>query len=94
MRVRHQHMRTEMKLFISSKKAMEDSGALPIEMDVTNMHMGDVVDIYPYEGKTCKHGTDEVITNFSLKTEVLLDEVQAGGTTTYYFYLYHLLLIS
>jgi len=29
---------------------MEDSGALPIEMDVSNMHMGDVVDVFPYEG--------------------------------------------
>ncbi|CAD7959630.1 unnamed protein product [Amoebophrya sp. A25] len=58
---------------------MEDSGALPIEMDVSGLHMGDVIDIFPYEGKVCKHGTDEVLTNFSLKTEVLLDEVQAGG---------------
>ena len=30
--------------------AMEDAGALPIEVDVQNMHMGDVIDIYPYEG--------------------------------------------
>ncbi|CAD7938746.1 unnamed protein product [Amoebophrya sp. A120] len=58
---------------------MEDSGCLPIEMDVQNMAMGDVIDIFPYQGKVCKHGTDDVITNFELKTEVLLDEVQAGG---------------
>jgi len=58
---------------------MEDAGALPIEFHWTNLAMGDVIDVYPYAGKVCKHGTDEVITTFELKTEVLLDEVRAGG---------------
>jgi len=58
---------------------MEDSGAFPIEMDVKNIHMGDVIDIFPYEGLVKKHGTNEVITTFSLKSPVLLDEIQAGG---------------
>ncbi|MDR6928233.1 bifunctional aconitate hydratase 2/2-methylisocitrate dehydratase [Pseudomonas sp. BE134] len=58
---------------------MEDAGALPIEFDVSNMHMGDVIDLYPHAGKVCKHGTDEVITTFEMKTPVLLDEVRAGG---------------
>lgn len=58
---------------------MEDSGALPVEMDVSKMEMGDVIDVYPYEGKVCKHGTDEVISTFELKTQVILDEVRAGG---------------
>ncbi len=58
---------------------MEDAGALPIEMDVDNMEMGDVIDIYPYEGVVKKHDTDDVIATFSLKTQVLLDEVRAGG---------------
>jgi len=58
---------------------MEDSGALPIEMPVNNLNMGDVIDIYPYEGVTKRHGTNDVICNFSLKTDVLLDEVRAGG---------------
>ncbi|MCL7462671.1 bifunctional aconitate hydratase 2/2-methylisocitrate dehydratase [Pseudomonas sp. NW5] len=58
---------------------MEDAGALPIEFDCTNLAMGDVIDVYPYAGKVCKAGTDEVITTFELKTEVLLDEVRAGG---------------
>ncbi|MEQ5801913.1 bifunctional aconitate hydratase 2/2-methylisocitrate dehydratase [Halomonas sp. H10-9-1] len=58
---------------------MEDSGALPVEMDVSRMEMGDVIDVYPYEGKVCKHGTDEVLTTFELKTQVILDEVRAGG---------------
>lgn len=58
---------------------MEDAGALPIECDVTGMNMGDIIDIYPYEGKICKHDTDEVICEFSLKTDILFDEVQAGG---------------
>ncbi|MFP3677155.1 bifunctional aconitate hydratase 2/2-methylisocitrate dehydratase [Pseudomonas sp. SIMBA_041] len=58
---------------------MEDAGALPIEFDVSNMHMGDVIDLYPHAGKVCKHGTDDVITTFEMKTPVLLDEVRAGG---------------
>ncbi|PMR67961.1 bifunctional aconitate hydratase 2/2-methylisocitrate dehydratase [Halomonas heilongjiangensis] len=58
---------------------MEDSGALPVEMDVSKMAMGDVIDVYPYAGKVCKHGTDEVVTTFELKTQLILDEVRAGG---------------
>ena len=58
---------------------MEDSGALPFECDVENMAMGDVIDIYPYEGVVKRHDTDEVVAEFSLKTEVILDEVRAGG---------------
>ena len=56
---------------------MEDAGALPVEVDVSSLNMGDVIDIYPYEGKIEKDG--EVVAQFELKTEVLLDEVQAGG---------------
>lgn len=58
---------------------MEDSGALPIELNVNNLEMGDVIDVYPHLGKVCKHGTDEVLSTFELKTKVLLDEVRAGG---------------
>ncbi|MBM4207847.1 MAG: bifunctional aconitate hydratase 2/2-methylisocitrate dehydratase [Gammaproteobacteria bacterium] len=58
---------------------MEDSGALPIECDVTQMSMGDVIDIYPHEGVIKRHNSDEVICTFELKTEVLLDEVRANG---------------
>jgi len=58
---------------------MEDSGALPVECDVTNMNMGDVIDIYPYQGVIKRHDTDEVVCEFTLKTEVILDEVRAGG---------------
>jgi len=58
---------------------MEDSGALPIECDVTGMAMGDVIDIYPYQGIVKRHDTDEVVCEFALKTEVIFDEVRAGG---------------
>ncbi|MCE9785164.1 bifunctional aconitate hydratase 2/2-methylisocitrate dehydratase [Shewanella algae] len=58
---------------------MEDAGALPIELDVGNMEMGHVIDIYPYAGKVTRHDSDEVISEFKLKTDVLLDEVRAGG---------------
>ncbi|RLT94384.1 MAG: aconitate hydratase B, partial [Ketobacter sp.] len=58
---------------------MEDAGALPFEADVSNLNMGDVVDIFPYEGKIKKHGSDEVVSEFELKSDVLIDEVRAGG---------------
>jgi aconitate hydratase 2/2-methylisocitrate dehydratase len=58
---------------------MEDSGALPIELDVQHMNMGDVIDIFPYEGVVKRSGTDEVISTFALSSNVLLDEVRAGG---------------
>jgi len=58
---------------------MEDAGALPIEMDVEKMNMGDVIDVYPYEGVAKNAETGEVLCNFELKTQVLLDEVRAGG---------------
>ncbi|MGT0150054.1 hypothetical protein ACT691_12920 [Vibrio metschnikovii] len=58
---------------------MEDAGALPIEVDVSKLHMGDVIDVYPYEGKVCNHQTGEVLATFKLKTDVLIDEVRAGG---------------
>ncbi len=56
---------------------MEDAGALPIELDVTQMDMGDVVELRPYEGKALKNGV--VIAEFQVKSEVLFDEVRAGG---------------
>ena len=58
---------------------MEDAGALPIECDVSKMETGDVIVIHPYEGKITSDKTGEVIAEFELATEVLLDEVQAGG---------------
>ncbi len=58
---------------------MEDSGALPFECDVTRLLMGDVIDIFPYQGVVKRHDSEEVVCNFSLKTDVLMDEVQAGG---------------
>lgn len=55
----------------------EDAGALPIELDVSQMEMGDVIELRPFEGKALKNGA--VIAEFSLKTDVLFDEVRAGG---------------
>ena len=56
---------------------MEDAGALPIELDVSQMNMGDVVELRPYEGKALKDG--KVISEFKVKSAVLFDEVRAGG---------------
>ena len=57
---------------------VEDSGALPIECPVDQMNMGDVIVIKPYAG-VVENEAGEVISEFSLKTQVLLDEVKAGG---------------
>ena len=56
---------------------MEDAGALPIELDVSQMNMGDVIELRPYEGKAFKDGKE--IASFSLKSPVIFDEVRAGG---------------
>jgi aconitate hydratase 2/2-methylisocitrate dehydratase len=56
---------------------MEDAGALPIELDVSQMDMGDVIELRPYEGKALKDG--KVVAEFQLKSDVLFDEVRAGG---------------
>ncbi len=56
---------------------MEDSGALPIELDVSQMKMGDVVELRPYDGKAFKDGKE--IASFQVKSDVLFDEVRAGG---------------
>jgi len=55
----------------------EDSGSLPIEVDVSGFEMGDVLDIHPYQGKISKGGA--TVAEFALKSQVLLDEVRAGG---------------
>lgn len=57
---------------------VEDSGALPVECPVDQMNMGDVIVIKPYAG-VVENEAGEVISEFSLKTQVLLDEVKAGG---------------
>ncbi|QJQ06269.1 bifunctional aconitate hydratase 2/2-methylisocitrate dehydratase [Undibacterium piscinae] len=56
---------------------MEDSGALPIELDVSQMNMGDVIELRPFDGQALKDG--KVIAEFKVKSDVLFDEVRAGG---------------
>ncbi|OBU12574.1 bifunctional aconitate hydratase 2/2-methylisocitrate dehydratase [Photobacterium aquimaris] len=58
---------------------MEDAGALPIEVDVAKLAMGDVIDVYPFKGEVRRHDSDELVSTFKLKTDVLIDEVRAGG---------------
>ena len=57
---------------------MEDAGALPIECDVTQMNTGDVIVIKPYEG-VIQNEQGLTLANFALKSDVILDEVRAGG---------------
>ena len=56
----------------------EDSGALPIECDVNQFNTGDVITIYPYEGKITNEA-GETLCTFETKPETILDEVRAGG---------------
>ena len=55
----------------------EDSGSLPIEVDVSKLEMGDVIEVLPYDGKITKGGA--TVAEFKLKSDVLFDEVRAGG---------------
>ncbi|MCE1645048.1 aconitate hydratase B, partial [Enterobacter hormaechei] len=48
-------------------------------LDVNKLNMGEVIDIYPYKGEVRHHETNELLAEFELKTDVLLDEVRAGG---------------
>ncbi|MGC8119279.1 bifunctional aconitate hydratase 2/2-methylisocitrate dehydratase [Marinobacter sp. VGCF2001] len=57
---------------------MEDAGALVFEAPVDNMNMGDVIEIRPYDGKILNEA-GETISEFGFKSDVILDEVQAGG---------------
>jgi aconitate hydratase 2 / 2-methylisocitrate dehydratase len=57
---------------------MEDAGALVFEAPVDDLGMGDVIEIRPYDGKILSESGD-VISEFELKSDVLLDEVRAGG---------------
>ena len=58
---------------------LEDSGAFPIECDVSNLSMGQEIILEPFAGKITDANTGEVVTTFKLKTDVLLDEVRANG---------------
>nr|WP_136252557.1 bifunctional aconitate hydratase 2/2-methylisocitrate dehydratase [Ningiella ruwaisensis] len=58
---------------------MEDAGALVFEADVEKMEMGDVIEIYPFEGVIKNADSGEVIAEYKYKSKVLLDEVRAGG---------------
>ena len=57
---------------------MEDAGALVFEAPVDNLNMGDIIEIRPYDGKILSE-SGEVLAEFTLRSEVLLDEVRAGG---------------
>ena len=56
----------------------EDSGALPIECEVTRLNTGDVITIYPYQGRIVNEGGEEV-SRFELRPTTLPDEVRVGG---------------
>ena len=58
---------------------LEDSGAFPIEMNVSKMLMGQEIILEPLNGRVLDANTNEIISEFELKTDVLLDEVRANG---------------
>ena len=58
---------------------LEDSGAFPIECDVSKLEMGQEIIFEPFKGKISDANSNELLSEFKLKTEVLLDEVRANG---------------
>ena len=58
---------------------MEDAGALVFEAPVDNIAYGDVIEIRPYDGKIINTASGQTVSEFELKSDVLLDEVRAGG---------------
>ena len=58
---------------------LEDSGAFPVECDVSKLEMGQEIIFEPFKGKISDANTNELLSEFKLKTEVLLDEVRANG---------------
>ena len=58
---------------------LEDSGAFPVECDVSKLNMGQEIIFEPYNGKILDAASGEVLSTFELKTPVLLEEVRANG---------------
>jgi|TARA_A100001011_G_scaffold110599_1_gene117218 aconitate hydratase 2/2-methylisocitrate dehydratase len=58
---------------------LEDSGAFPVECDVSKLNMGQEIIFEPYNGKILDADSGKVLSMFELKTPVLLDEVRANG---------------
>jgi len=58
---------------------MEDAGTLVFEAPVDDIAYGDVIEIRPYDGKILNTASGQVVSEFALKSDVLLDEVRAGG---------------
>jgi len=58
---------------------LEDSGAFPVECDVSKLNMGQEIIFEPYNGKILDADSGAVLSSFELKTPVLLDEVRANG---------------
>ena len=59
--------------------SLEDAGALPIECDVNRIKHGDTITVFPHEGRIVTSDTGEELARFQLKTNVIIDEVRAGG---------------
>ncbi len=61
----------------------EDSGALPIECDVSKLKTGDVITIFPYKGEIRRYTNEanvgELLSTFDLSPQTITDEVRAGG---------------
>ena len=58
---------------------LEDSGAFPVECDVSKLNMGQEIIFEPFNGKILDAESGELLSSFELKTPVLLDEVRANG---------------
>ncbi|MDB1124967.1 bifunctional aconitate hydratase 2/2-methylisocitrate dehydratase [Vibrio sp. kj40-1] len=62
---------------------LEDSGAMPIEADVSSLETGDVIDIYPYQCVIKRNGSEEILVRYEYKHDAILSQVRAGGRIPY-----------
>ena len=58
---------------------LEDAGAFPVECEVSQLRTGDIITLYPYEGKIVHGETGKTLSEFKVKSEVIFDSVRAGG---------------
>ena len=58
---------------------LQDSGAFPLELDVDKLEHGKKIILKPYSGEVLDDETGNILSTFNLKTDVIFDEIRAGG---------------
>ena len=58
---------------------LQDSGAFPLELNVDKLEHGKKIILKPYSGEVLDDETGNILSTFNLKTDVIFDEIRAGG---------------